>query len=369
MTTSPAPTLRSHRSGFTLVELLVVIVIIVILVGLLIPALSGARTSARKAATRSTMQSFLAACDAFRTDKQRAPGAIPVDFLGLAENEAKIQAAGFGITPMQSAILDLAGGFVGRGTNIQIIASDSSREVLFPGNNNRFVIDVFKIGNVDGPQYLKLNKESFPLVEGHVNDGDRFKNEGAYTAITNLPNLAGRSLLSFIPTMVDGEGNPVLLWQQDALAADDAEFAALRTTTATNTQPGTTPRPKFAWASNSGVLAADAIGRNPRDQLAQSYIGGGSATSASDEDKIASALQAVLGNPSFSIKRTPPGGGTPVAYPSKAKGDLILHAAGPDGVFLQKKNASNASRVVYAAEEGASDQHTFEEFDDFVEAR
>lgn len=360
---TPCHRIARRREAFTLVELLVVIVIIVILVGLLIPALSGARSSARKAATRSTMQSFLAACASFRTDKNRQPGAIPVDFLGLAENDAR-QASGFGITPMQSAILDLAGGFVGRGASVTIPNAASGMAVTFPGTNNRWVIDVFKIGLSDGPQYLKLNKESFPLVEGHLNQGKAFQNAGAYDA-NNLPVIdSNHSMLSFIPTMVDAEGNPVLLWQQDPLAADDAEFAAARTTDTAGLAPGQTPRPKFAWATNSGVLHATAIGRSARDQRNNTYLGGQAVDD--NENDVAVAMQAVLGNPSFSINRDPPGGGTPAPYPSKARGELVLHAAGADGVFLQRKAAG--SRVVYGGRPG-SNEHAIDEFDDYTESQ
>ena len=66
----------SRRTGFTLVELLVVITIIAMLVGLLLPAVIGARESARRATCVNNQKELGSALMQYATSKQRLPGVI-----------------------------------------------------------------------------------------------------------------------------------------------------------------------------------------------------------------------------------------------------------------------------------------------------
>ena len=91
------------RPGFTLIELLVVIAIIAVLIALLIPAVGGARESARKTSTKALMTAVANGVNQFRTDKGRLPGYFSQNELGNTDNRT-------GMTSMQNAIIELAGG-------------------------------------------------------------------------------------------------------------------------------------------------------------------------------------------------------------------------------------------------------------------
>ncbi len=67
---------NQHRSGFTLVELLVVIVIIAMLVGLLLPAVSGARERARQAECVNNQRQIGQAFANYETAKEHLPGYV-----------------------------------------------------------------------------------------------------------------------------------------------------------------------------------------------------------------------------------------------------------------------------------------------------
>jgi prepilin-type N-terminal cleavage/methylation domain-containing protein len=64
------------RSGFTLVELLVVIGIILILIGLLFPAISAVQKQARASATKQEMSRIQSACNAYYLDFRAYPGPL-----------------------------------------------------------------------------------------------------------------------------------------------------------------------------------------------------------------------------------------------------------------------------------------------------
>lgn len=87
------------RSGFTLIEILVVIAIIAVLAGILLAALSGVQKAAKKTKSETLMQSFGRACDEFALDHGRYPGILP---------DAVID--GTQITSTQNALLELMGG-------------------------------------------------------------------------------------------------------------------------------------------------------------------------------------------------------------------------------------------------------------------
>ncbi|MBC8308933.1 MAG: type II secretion system protein [Phycisphaerales bacterium] len=88
-----------RRTGFTLIEILVVIAIIAVLAGILLAALGGVQSAAKKTQTNSLMQSFARACDEFALDHGRYPGLLPDSAID-----------GLEITSTQNALLELMGG-------------------------------------------------------------------------------------------------------------------------------------------------------------------------------------------------------------------------------------------------------------------
>jgi general secretion pathway protein G len=64
---------RSRRSGFTLVELMLVMVILAILAAVVVPKIAGRGEDARKAAAKTDIATIEGALDAFEVDNGRYP--------------------------------------------------------------------------------------------------------------------------------------------------------------------------------------------------------------------------------------------------------------------------------------------------------
>ena len=67
--------MSTRRSGFTVVEMLVVIAIIGIIMGLTLPAVMGSRARARQLECSNNLRHLATATASFETSKQRFPGA------------------------------------------------------------------------------------------------------------------------------------------------------------------------------------------------------------------------------------------------------------------------------------------------------
>lgn len=351
-TTPPTRSTNRPAAGFTLVEMLVVIVVLVILVGLLVPALSGARKAAKKAATQANMQGFIQACGAYRADKQRAPGEFNPSQLGSAQNDPRNN-GGYGLSAMQNAILSLAGGVVARGAAVDAaIPTVHQQTVTFltgvgingTGAYDKILIEPRLVGRADGPQYLNMSPDVFIASAGRINAKKRFRPELEVTQSETPPPSNPR--IATIPEMIDGEGMPVLMWQADALALPEDNFAAMKSNLSANIPQ----RAKFYWNSNAGLLCSNFLGRRGLNQSGKSTLGksagggpmpGPAQQQESSDDNIISSMTALLGNPSFSSIRTIPGPtnnspGTNVKVPTQAIGDIVLHSAGNDGIYLAK---------------------------------
>lgn len=301
--------------GFTLVEVLVVVTIIVILIGILLPALSASRASTRKAAATSLMSGVSASIQQFRVERDRQPGYFTQQQMGKQANETS------GLTQMENAILELAGGTLtelpsGNRDNVIVISITNQ-----PGDS--VIVDLTKVGASDGPGYLSLGADVLRAVDGQYHGAAGGGNQG--TGADTPPSIAR------MPDIVDQFNMPLMLWTKNTLAGSNPDFSRM------NADDG---RALFYWATNAGYLRAVQLGRDKRDQAHFSVLGRRPAggfnpgyPQSSNADIIRS-MQALLGHPD--LPRSAPSGNDDGQNiePSAPLADAVLHSAGVDGYFL-----------------------------------
>lgn len=309
------PPIHTRRSAFTLVEILVVVVIIGLLIGLLFPALSGARSAARKASTQSLLSSIKTGVAQFRSENRRLPGYFSQDQMGQASNIPSGSRGGF--TNMQNALLDLAGGVR---TDLLPNEADSpsgndppARIAVGPTTaNEKVVVDRSSIGAADSGTYLELPQDAF------ISNPDT--------------GPAGDPANRWMPTIHDSYGQPVVMWTINDAAGGDSQFAAINAPP--NPAAPSSQRAKFYWASNAGIFQSESLGnRRPVNQRNNSLL----SAFRSNPQRVGTMF-AILGNPAFPVSNN---GliafGSPTAVvPAAARGDVVLHSAGPDSIFANK---------------------------------
>ncbi|MCA9282216.1 MAG: prepilin-type N-terminal cleavage/methylation domain-containing protein [Phycisphaeraceae bacterium] len=296
----------SRRSGFTLVELLVVVAIIVLLIGLLVPAASSARNSARRAKTTATMTGIKNAVFAFKTDKQRMPGVFTQDELGSAAN------ATMGLTAMENALLELSGGvidemdYTGGPTQIKLVLNSGK-----PGARDTEVyVDTTEVGIQGGPEYYTSTDSEFGVAAGQTWSPD--------TGTAEIPDL------------IDPWGSPIMMWARNDLTgninpcADGGDdFSRIATLSSASESAW------YYWNTNAGYLSATMLGKNAKNQDLDSLLGG----SKSDADREES-MRAFLGHPAFPCESDP-------TLPAQSYGDVMFLSAGTDGVYFGGKATIN----------------------------
>ncbi len=343
---------KSRRSGFTLVELLIIVVIIGLLIGLLFPALSGARSAARKASTQSLLSNIKTGVAQFRSENRRLPGYFSQEQMGQTSNIPSGLRGGF--TNMQNALLDLAGGVR---TDLQPNQADSptgnnppARIAVGPTNNNeKVVVDRSALGAADSGSYLELPPDAF----------------------TSNPDVgpAGDPANRWMPNIHDSYGQPVVMWSINEAAGGDSQFAAINAPS--NPAAPSSQRAKFYWASNAGVFQSESLGsRRPVSQLENSLL----STRRANNSRIGTMF-AILGNPAFPVSND---GliafGNPTAVvPAAARGDVVLHSAGQDSIFVNKfvANEIQADWLQYIPDgliNVPEQAKTFDQDDDIISA-
>ncbi len=203
--------LRRYRS-FTLTEILIVVAIIAVLIGLLLGALGQVSSARKRAETIGTMQAFLNACNAFRTEHGYPPGVVPEHVLAFHNHTVAHQwSGGFAISSTENALLHLLGGYV-REEDVSTEEWDSMGHewIQFDmlasprGDYYSFRVDKKRIGEgpiIHGKPYAPYMEPSAAIREIDGSDPanpqwgrEHFPDETYYR----------------LPDLVDGWGNPIL---------------------------------------------------------------------------------------------------------------------------------------------------------------
>ena len=298
--------LGTENRGFSITELLVVIGIIVLLIGILLPALGRVRQKARVTETSSVMEEFAKACDAFNQQFGYYPGIVPEEYLA---NDPKI-------TPMENAVLHLAGGAV-RQDELPVFINgqrfDNLAAIEFEPGNPDSTGQVISFAGPDS-SIFQIAVYAPAVGEGPFIQGKRYapyfspKGEQFRPSIYNPGESGTTGQIEFIPTVVDAWGQPVMyarrLRANGPLVGDDA----------LNSQ--------FCFGSQSRLLGAETLGDFGQDQDGTV----GSILNNSNADKGLNNFAQILRTPAIGAA-TQPQSGSP-------RGEYILISAGQDGVFF-----------------------------------
>jgi prepilin-type N-terminal cleavage/methylation domain-containing protein len=324
-----------RRTGFTLIEILVVIAIIAVLAGILLAALSGVQEAAKKTKTSTLMQSFGRACDEFALDHGRYPGLLPDSVLD-----------GTTITPTQNALLELMGG-------ARAMSNQSTNTVV--EEFNEFV------SNTSVPTFtingwtLAFDPTRFgegPWISGRVYE-PYFSPKSSDLSYSEY-DANNASSFSF-PTLVDAWDTPIMYLRA---VRKSGPIIAVGTNN---------PLPQFDLPGLSNYVESSL---NANSSLL-------SETMQTDEERLA-WLTLSLAHPTFwEIDESNAGSefSSGAAW-GTTRGRYLLLSAGPDTIFLevaneqvhnnQEINVANPFNSVVSPTSGRVTPTTMESFNDVV---
>ncbi|MGD9689831.1 MAG: type II secretion system protein [Phycisphaerales bacterium] len=291
---------ESARRGFTIAELMIVLIILGVVLSIILPSLRAVSARAKAAVTTTTMSSLASAGGLFSNDNNgRAPGYFTAAQMGHQANDTR------GMPAMTNILLDLMPGVTAKpampGTGV-IEIGPTTGDVINLDLNQYAGTRIQTPGGQARSYFRPDPKYFFAPIE-----------EGGNAALARQGQESGTLNHLYVPNLHDAYGSPILAWQEDDRAANT--FAARDS----STNPGTVAR--FYWASNACFLRAKALGRLQTNQDSESMLRG---TGSRSGDPLGS-MTGLLGNPAF------PGNGFD---PIKARGPLVFHSAGANGVFL-----------------------------------
>ena len=252
----------------------------------------------------------------FRAAEQRLPGYFTVKDMGNEDNVGATLPRG--LTYMENALLDLGGGLYDDQSASADDPSDPNKppDLIEVGigpdqGTQQIIVQRSAIGRTGGPGYLDI-------PEGFVNMGS---------------NLSGSRMSSFesmlwMPHLVDAWGMPILMWPRDEFAGSSAPMAE---------RDSDARRARFYWAGNAGFTMASAVGRDaPKSQITQSTLSDKTKGGIATAEQLIDSLAAVVGHPSFPDPTTLDAATGP--EPAESRGDVVLHSAGTNGIFLETKS-------------------------------
>jgi prepilin-type N-terminal cleavage/methylation domain-containing protein len=298
------------RRAFTLIELMVVLLIIAVIIAIVLPALGGIRSKARATTTQQQLVGITTAAGVFFNDNRRQPGHFTARDMGHSDNALR------GLSAMQNVMFDLAGGIVAEGNVPQPMTGD------------------IQVGPGTAPAQMVWVR---PDLLGTASAGSKSyytPDAKHWVAQDSAGQMAGAPEHGQLPSVVDDFRNPILAWVQDETAVGQVTQATdfAKAQIANNNDRSA----RFYWQSNSAFLGATALGARATDQTGAdgSIIG---ANGSSAPTNAAESLCGLLGSPAYPY-RDPAGGSTAPAIPLAPRGAFMVHSAGPDGIFMGRKD-------------------------------
>ena len=225
------PTRRRARTGFSLVELLVVIAIIVLLISIVVPALSAARRAAKEASTNAMLGVLSTALQTFEADRRiggRFPPSLPdLDgtsrdvanpYAGLPNNSGgnSFEISGAGLLVWALAGADLLGspGFRTFDSSSRVWNEDSHAD---DENGAYFLNDSLQPVHARSGPYVDLSKIEVTRWD---------ENEGSFVIPAEqeaLGDSGSPPVTREYPMFLDAFGYPLLYWRADPAGVQMAD--------------------------------------------------------------------------------------------------------------------------------------------------